>query len=123
MVTSVALLMLMVGSARPADCGPTKAGAPTTLVVQVVDELWLPLPGATVSARLQSDGTGCVKAVADVEGNARLAVPKQGTYTIESSMVGFKTKRLKGVGVDADVSKSVPHVQMKLKVASSDVTI
>ncbi len=122
-MTSVALLLVLAGSAKAAECDTTKAGAPATLVVQVVDELWLPLPGAVVSARLRSDDTGCVKAFTDVEGNARLAVSKKGAYTIESSMVGFKTKRMKGVEVDTDVSKSIPHVQVKLKVASSDVII
>jgi hypothetical protein len=87
-----------------------------------VDELWLPLPGAAVSARLQGEGTECVKAFADVEGIARLAESKPGAYTIESSMAGFKTKRVKGIRVDAEV-KSVPHVQIKLTVASADVTI
>ena len=121
-MTSVALLLLFAGSARGAACEATKAGAPATLVVQVVDELWLPLPGAVVSARLQG-GAECVKAFTDVEGNARLAVSKQGAYAIESSMAGFKTKHVKGVQVDADASKSVPHVQIKLKVTSADVTI
>jgi hypothetical protein len=122
MVTSVTLLLLLAGSAKDAACDPTRAGAPATLVVQVVDELWLPLPGAVVSARLQGE-TECVKASTDVEGNARLAVSKQGRYAIDSSMVGFRTKRVKGVQVDADASRSVPHVQIKLKVASPDVII
>jgi hypothetical protein len=88
-----------------------------------VDELWLPLPGAVVSARLQGEGTECLKAFADAEGVARLAAPKQGSYTIEVTMVGFKTNRVKAVRVDADASKSIPHVQIKLKIASTEVII
>ena len=122
-VTPLVLLLLLAGSATASDCAPTKAGAPATLVVQVVDELWLPLPGAVVSARLQGEGKECVKAFADAEGVARLTAPKQGPYTIEATMVGFKAKRVKAIRVDADASKSVPHVQIKLKIASTEVII
>jgi hypothetical protein len=122
-VTSLVLLLLLAGSATPSECPSTKVGAPATVVVQVVDEVWLPLPGAVVSARLQGDATQCVKVFADAEGIARLTVPKQGAYNIEATMVGFKTKRVKAVRVDADTSKSVPHVQIKLKIASTDVII
>lgn len=122
-VTSLVLLLLLAGSATASECASTKAGAPATLVVQVVDELWLPLPGAVVSARLQGEGTECVKAFADAEGIARLAAPKQGPYTIEAKMVGFKTKRVKAVRADTDASKSVPHVQIKLKIASTEAIL
>ena len=122
-MTSLVLLLLLAGSATPSECAATKAGVPATVVVQVVDELWLPLPGAVVSARLQGEGTQCVKAFADAEGIARLTAPKQGAYTIEATMVGFKTKRVKAVQVDADSSKSVPHVQIKLKIASTEVIL
>jgi len=115
--------MLLVGSAKASDCASTKAGAPTTLVVQVVDELWLPLPGAVVSAQVQGDASQCVTATADAEGIARLAVPKPGSYNVEASMIGFKTKREKRVYVDADANKSIPHVQIKLKVTAGETII
>jgi hypothetical protein len=121
-VTSLVLLLLLAGPAKASECTSTQAGAPATLVVQVVDELWLPLPGAVVSARLQAKGPQCVKAFADAEGIARLATPKQGRYTIEATMAGFKATRVKAVPVDADASTSVPHVQIKLKIASTEAT-
>jgi len=36
-------------------------------------------------------------------------VPKPGSYNVEASMIGFKTKREKRVYVDADANKSIPH--------------
>ena len=120
-MTPLVLLFFLAGSATASECVSTKAGAAATLVVQVVDETWSPLPGALVSARLQGVGTDCVKAFTDNEGIARLTAPKQGPYTVEATMVGFKNKRVKAIRVDADASKSVPHVQIKLKIASTDV--
>jgi hypothetical protein len=113
----------LAGSPKAADCAPSKQGAAPTLVVQVVDELWLPLPGAVVSARLKGSDASCISATAGSEGIARLAVSQQGSYDIEASMIGFKTKRVKGVGADANASKSIPHVQVKLKVAVAETVI
>jgi hypothetical protein len=49
-VLTLAMLALFASSAPTQDC-VTKADLPITLVAQVVDELWLPLPGARVTIR------------------------------------------------------------------------
>jgi hypothetical protein len=107
----------MLASPRPRqDCVATSA-LPATLVAQVVDELWLPLPGARVTIH-EHGKTLSICATADAAGFVRFSVTKAGTYDVEATMVGFKTARIKKVGVDAHPDKSVPHVQIKLKVAA-----
>jgi hypothetical protein len=57
-------------------------------------------------------------ATADADGFARFSVTSPGTCDVEATLVGFKPARIKKVGVDADAGKSIPHVQVKLKVAA-----
>src|SRR5258708_21993648 len=109
--SSLALAMLLTGSAPAADCAPTKAGTPPTLVVQVMDDLRLPLPGAVVVARLHGEAAECVRSATDAEGGARLAPSRPGSYDVEASMIGFKTKRGRPSRGEADLRKGLPHLQ------------
>src|SRR5258708_26959891 len=74
--SSLALAMLLTGSAPAADCAPTKAGTPPTLVVQLVDDLRLPLPGAVVVARLHGEAAECVRTATEAGGAPRPATAR-----------------------------------------------
>jgi hypothetical protein len=114
-MTGLVLLALLI-PAPVHDC-VTKSTALTTLVVQAVDELWLPIPGAVVLARGQGKVRDAFRVTADADGFARFSISTQGAYEVEVSAVGFKTRRVKSVSVEGDPAKSVPNVQVMLKVA------
>jgi hypothetical protein len=112
----MAAAVLIGPPALIAEC-ESRSDLPATLVVQVIDELWLPLPGARVVIRERGNALIVACATADGSGFARLTLAKAAVDDVEASMVGFKTKRVKKIAIDADPGKSIPHVQVKLKVA------
>jgi hypothetical protein len=114
---SLAVIGMLASPVPAQDCVATGA-VPVTLVAQVVDELWLPLPGARVTIHEHGKTPSSACATADAAGFVRFSVTKPGTYDVEATMIGFKPARIKKVGVDADPDKSIPHVQVKLKVAA-----
>jgi len=113
---TVMLLGLALG-AQPADCDVKADSLPTTLVVQAVDELWLPLPGALIIVREGKHSPEVARGTTDASGFVHLSITKRGAYEVEVSLVGFKGRRVGKIDVDADPSKLIPYVQVKLKVA------
>ena len=95
--------------------------AKVTLVVQAVDPLWLPIPGAVVTARARSSGNLVQRGTSDALGFAALEIPHSGTYTVEITHPGFKKGSAKGVPVDA-MGTSISHVQVRLKLSGPFVT-
>ena len=112
---SLILLTLLSGGST-AGCEKTSEG-PITLIVEAIDELRLPLPGAAIVVRGPGKSSDCVSATTNAEGIARFSLSKAGHYDVEASLVGFKASRKRRIGVDADRAKSIPHVQIKLNVA------
>jgi hypothetical protein len=99
----------------------TPESAPT-LVVQTVDQLWLPLPGAEVRVRSKSKDRHTYTGTTDRNGYLGLVVPA-GEYGVDASLVGFKVKPVKAVTVGGRQAESAPHVQLQLKVKTPHVTL
>ncbi len=122
MITSLAVVLLTIGPASATDCARVQAGVTPTLVVQVVDESWLPLPGAVVTARLRGGSRGkCMTGAADMDGMVPLNPSRPGLYDLEASLLGFKLKRVRGIRVAADSTTPVPRVQIRLKLAGGEM--
>ena len=122
MITWLAVVVLSIGPASATHCASIQAGVTPTLVVQVVDDSWLPLPGAVVRARLRGGSRGeCMTGVANMDGVVPLRPSSPGLYDLEASMLGFKPKRVRRIRVDADASQSIPRVQIKLKLAGGEM--
>jgi hypothetical protein len=120
-VTCLALLFLLTSARGGAGCDASSEAQPTTLVIEVVDDQWFPLPGATVWATPRGQGV-CLTGTANAEGMVNLA-PNRGFYDLEVSLAGFKGKRVKRVWIAAYLGKSVQRVQIKLKIIVSTTAI
>ncbi len=117
------ILGVLLQATTPCTPPPTPSGPPA-LVVQVVDPLWLPVPGTEVrvlarskKAPVQSEHTGA-------QGYAQFWVMAEGDYDIETQLVGFKAKRVRAVRL-GKTSESSPtaYVQIQLSLAVRGVTV
>jgi hypothetical protein len=96
-VNWIALLLLI--QTQPAECAPpARPDAPPALVVQVVDPLWLPIPGADVTV-VGKSGAGQMVSKTGREGYAEFWLPREADYAVEAALVGFKAKHVKGVHI------------------------
>ena len=121
-MTWIALLLLI--QAQPAECAPpVRPDAPPALVVQIVDPLWLPIPGAEVTV-VGKSGAGQMASKTGREGYAEFWLPREADYAIEAALVGFKAKRVNGIRI-AKQSDSSPtaYVQIQLVPAGPFVTV
>ena len=110
----------LLGQLNATPCPPaTTAETDAALVVQAVDQLWLPLPGAKISA-WSSDSGPRHSTTTDKDGFARFVVPG-GTYKIAVELIGFKPKTVKRVDVTAKPGDSVPHVQVQLRINTPEI--
>jgi hypothetical protein len=113
------LWLLLLPQSAQSDCpaatqNPTR---PISLVVQVVNHDWLPLPGAKIVVRNE---THTEKPLYQETANQRgfacfeLPEPPDSTefYSVESRLPLFKDDRIKGVPITAN---SIRYVQLKLK--------
>jgi len=113
------LLFFLIMQANPNPCqaSPAQIQSPS-LIVQVVDPAWLPVPGAEVTlkplradAQLKSNRTRT-----DKEGYAKFFVPGDADYAIEVELYGFKHERLKCVHLFKTSDSPTPaYVQLKLR--------
>jgi hypothetical protein len=123
------LIFLAVASAaqdkQPGACRstPPPTSSPPTLVVQVVDPVWLPLPGASVSISAKGRLQNC-RAYTDSEGNARFWLARNTEYVAEAELAGFKKRRVKHMFIFKG-SDSFPtaYVQIKLELAGRAITV
>ena len=101
-------------------CG--QSGRPASLVVQAVDDLWLPLPSATVTVRRPGQKEP-YRETTDLDGFACLAIPGEGEYTVEVGLEGFRSRSIKGVPVRGGRGGALPYVQVQLSVDESYVGV
>ena len=113
-------VVAQLNAASPCPAAPP--ASPPTIVVQTVDQLWLPLPGAEVRLRSKGKGRETYTGTTDRNGYAGLVVPA-GEYVVDASLIGFKVKPVKAVTVGGSAGDSAPHVQLQLKVKTPDVTL
>ena len=120
MTTLIALLVLI----SPQAAVP-KTASPPSLVVQLVDQVWLPIPGAAVTVKPLS-GKGQSSVVhTDEDGYAKFWLTEGQDYTIEAKLPGFKTKRLKNVHL-FNYSTGRPetaYIQLQLKSSERPITV
>ena len=88
---------------------PTEA---VNIVIQVVDELWLPLHDAAVTVSSQTRRAETYRASTDEEGYARFSVPPNVRYSIKVSLWGYKEERVRSVRVWGNQKT---YVQVKLR--------
>jgi hypothetical protein len=111
-----ALLLLVIGmglsSPVAAGEGDEAPEAGINLVVQVVDDLWLPLRDASVTVSAQTRRAETYRAMTDDDGYARFSVPVNVRYSIRVGLWGYKEERLRSVRAWANQKVSV---QVKLR--------
>ena len=110
------VLLLLIGLATNSGLMPAAEEGPPTLIVEVVDPVWIPLPDSEVLVKLASGKGPRKTAHADADGQARFWVETGVAYTIQASTQGFNKKTLNHVFI-AKAKPSTPpaHVQNKLE--------
>jgi hypothetical protein len=109
------------------QCAPAaKPQEPPTIIVQVVNPVWLPVPGAQVEIKQHARHGVVQKGSSDNEGKARFWLEGDAEYDIEVACRGFRKARVRAVRVTrAPPTSSFPtaHVQIRLKLAGPTVTV
>lgn len=94
---------------------PATEDGPPTLIVEVVDPVWIPLPDSEVKVKPVNGGES-KSAHADENGNAKFWVEPGAAYTIEAKADNFNPKTLKKVFIGKPKpSAPTAHVQIKLE--------
>jgi hypothetical protein len=118
-------LLFFNGNPAPRQTKPSPS-APPTLIVQIVDPAWDPVPGAHVTVK-SLDGNVRSKSQSvdtDNQGCARFFVPADSDYTIEVKSPGFKNGALKLLHLPkSSAAFPTAYVQLKLDLAGSPVTV
>ena len=113
----IALLLLMSPQAVPTSTEPP------SLIVQLVDPTWDPLPGADVTVNPFSRSELSVTHT-DKDGYAKFWIAGDNDYEIEAKLTGFKTKRLKHVHLFKSTTASpTAYIQFKLKLSGPTTTV
>jgi hypothetical protein len=121
-------LVLAASGSFGAQAPRVESGSPPYVVVQAVDAMWVPVPGAEVLLEEKSRTRLTHKAVTNAEGFAsfRLDPPDpQQSFTVSVSMAGFKKGEMKDVRFgtcDGDCKYS-RYVQLRLAVSGPKYTI
>ena len=111
------------GSLTSSNDEALSKGSPPSLIVQVVDPSWMPLPGASVKISTK-EKTEDWKSYTDNDGNARFWLDWKTKYTIEAELSGFKRKRLKNIYLyEGSESSPTAYVQIKLDVENINIII
>jgi hypothetical protein len=120
-------LFLFFMQANPNPCqAPPGQTQPPSLIVQVVDPGWLPIPGAEVTlkplreeAQLKSN-----RAETDKDGYAKFFVPGDADYAIEARWYGFRRESLKSVHLFKAAGSSSPaYIQFRLRLSGPGTTV
>ena len=109
---TVLLFFLCLETSRPTA---VPEEGPPTLIVQVVDPVWIPLPDSEVTVKPASGKGSAKSAHADENGYAKFWVDVGVEYTIEAKTHGFNKKTVKHVFIaKPKPSSPTAHVQVKL---------
>ena len=119
MTTLITLLFLMA----PQSAIPKRANPPA-LVVQLVDETWRPIYGATVTVKPSSGREKSSIGQTDYAGRAKFWVAGEQDYAIEAKDPEFKTKRLKHLYLPKpDGTYNTAYVQLRLKSSQRPIVV
>jgi hypothetical protein len=117
------LLLLLQTNAAPCPPSAVPTGTPS-LVVQVVDPLWLPIPGAQVTVKPLSGKGRQESGRTDSDGYAKFWLEREAEYSVDVAATGFKNKRLKRLHIGkVSGSHDTAYVQLKLDLKGPSVTI
>lgn len=95
---------------------PTADEGPPTLIVEVVDPVYIPLPESEVTVKPASGKGPSKSAHADDSGDAKFWVETGVAYTIEAKTQGFNKRTLKHIFIATPKPTSpTAHVQIKLQ--------
>jgi len=110
------LLLFFLGLGHtPTSAQPVAEDGPPTLIVQVVDPVYIPLPDSDVTVKPAS-GQGSSKSEhVDQNGYAKFWVAPGTQYVIEAKSSGFKKKSLKVSIAQPKPATPTAHVQIMLK--------
>jgi hypothetical protein len=112
------LLILLFIQAGPTPGQSTSTPRPPSLIVQVVDPAWVPVPGAEVEVTALTGNTQSTSNRTEKDGSARFYVPENTEYFISAKAQGFKNKRLKRVYLFQSTSSfPTAYVQLRLQVS------
>lgn len=110
------LFLLLLSFTNPAQPTPANDDGPPTLIVQVVDPVWIPLPEADVTVKPSSGKGDSKSAHTDANGYAKFWVETGVDYTIEAKTINFNKKTLRHVFIAKPKPASpTAHVQIKLQ--------
>ena len=110
------LFLLLLSLTNPAQPTPANDDGPPTLIVQVVDPVWIPLPEADVTVKPSSGKGDSKSAHTDANGYAKFWVETGVDYTIEAKAINFNKKTLRHVFIAKPKPASpTAHVQIKLQ--------
>lgn len=119
------LLLLCFVQANPSPCqtSPPITQAPS-LIIQVVDPSWLPVPGAKVTVKLlhgdaQSKSS---RAYTDKDGYAKFPIQGDADYAIDVELYGFKHERMGNFHL-FEPSGSPAYVQFRLRFSGRGTTV
>jgi hypothetical protein len=116
-------LLFIQANSNPCPPSPAQTQSPS-LIVQVVDPVWLPVPGAEVTLKPLSTGAKSNRTETDKDGYARFSVPGDADYSIEAKLYGFKRERLKRVHLLKTSGSSAPaYVQLQLRLSGPGTTV
>jgi hypothetical protein len=82
------------------------------IVVQVVDDLWLPLREATVTVATLAPRPETYRSKTDEDGYAQFAVPPNAHYAARVTLAGFREERVRSFRAWANQRV---YIQLKLK--------
>jgi hypothetical protein len=119
------LLLFLVFAADPRlhQCPPIPT-EPPSLVVQVVDPAWLPVPGAEVSVKPLDAESQSDSKRADKDGCAKFFDLSGADYSIEVKLPGFKNGRLNRVHLPKRTDGSpTAYVQLQLSLSKTATTV
>ncbi len=117
------ILAALLQAATPCTPPPTPS-EPPALVVQVVDPLCLPLPGAGVRVSSRSSKADSQTHETGARGHAQFWLTAEADYHIEARLVGFKTRRVRDVRAGRPSEPSpTAYVQIRLLLAVHGETV
>jgi hypothetical protein len=109
------VLLFLLGLGISPQPTPADEEGPPTLIVEVVDPVWIPLPFSEVTVK-PAHGGESKSAHADDNGNAKFWLKTGEEYTIEAKTEGFNKKIVKHVFIARPKPSSpTAHVQIKLQ--------
>ena len=118
------LALMLFLAAQPSCPQAPQPSNPPVLVVEVVDPLWLPLPGMQITVRPKQGSRELQRANTDANGTASFWVPSNAEYDIEAWAPGFKKGKQKAVRIGVVSGGTLAaRVQIRLRLAGPNVTV